>query len=1295
MRIFIIVFSLVISFFGFAQSTELFYSVNTTNGLSSSSVTSIVQDNLGCIWLGTKNGLNRYNGSEIQIFNTQNSNLTSNDISALYFHSDQLLIIGTVDGGLFIKKSGWIKPLKDSMNLIGERIIEIKSYQEDQVFIISENGAFVLTIEKGLVVAQEPIIPKNLKPYTIIESAKGDYWVGTSNGCLLRYNSQFVLNESYCINEEPFSGDIIFSLNENQEGKILVGTKNEGLLLFDPANEGFQKTAIDNTIVRDIHETSTGELWIASDGNGLYSKSEGGSFVEHIHINGSNSSIASNATYTVFEDLQSNLWVGTAWNGVSVLDRHSKNFEFYYSDFEGEEANGVLSIYVENDEILFGADGTGLSAFQNSFDFNLPATNYVQMIQKMSDDSFWIGTFNNGLYVFNGTESFNFRVNDDYNSIPYNDVRDVVALPDGQYLLATWGGGLSLFDFESQTFGQVKNLKSDSAQIIPINVVTLEEDKDDVWIGTFGEGLFTMNKTTKLLTRNPSRLKNIISLKRSENHLWVGTWGNGLHKLDLQSDSIQPVVTEDITSNETIVSILDDGHDGLWLATKRGINHLNSEHQSEAISELRGEYHINSSFRSDGGTLYFGSTRGVISFDNGILEIESLLPKVLIENVALFSVPISDTSSYYTNEGLRLPHDQNTLTFDYAVLLYPNAGSISYQIKLDPSTSDWVDMGNQRSATFANLTDGEYTFQVKTDIQNSDVSSIDFVILKPWWKTGWALASFTLLFVILLYLYQRYAASVEKLRGNLRIEQLSREKELEINRIKQKFFINISHEIRTPLTLILGELEGVSERIIGDKSMQSSITKVKSNVNHMAHLVNELLDFRKLESGKVKLKVSEGNFVRFAKEIFLSFKNQAETKGIAYSFRTSQDEISLWYDRDESEKVLYNLLSNAFKYTPSGHSIHIELSHDEQFVYVKVIDTGKGIAKEQLASIFDRFYQSDNAQKVEGFGIGLSIVKEIIALHGGELGVESTKGKGSTFTVKLRKGSGHFDTSFLLEEKPDSEEVARYTTEETLNQEILIANQETLIQIVEDNEGIRDFIKASFSGEYRTVVASNGQEAIEQMKNELPDLIITDVMMPVMDGITFLSKVKSDRITSHIPIIVLTARTGLIFKKEGFDMGADDYVTKPFNKLLLQTRVKNILQNKERLRTKIRNEFITKPKELDINSPDEKFLSELSDLVEQNLNNPELGAEYLASQMGMSHSVIYKKLKALTGLKIVEFVRDYRLTQAASLLTDKGFSVAEACYKVGFNDRKYFSQIFKKKFGLTPTDYVKNHTEKS
>ncbi|NQZ79094.1 MAG: response regulator, partial [Ekhidna sp.] len=472
-----------------------------------------------------------------------------------------------------------------------------------------------------------------------------------------------------------------------------------------------------------------------------------------------------------------------------------------------------------------------------------------------------------------------------------------------------------------------------------------------------------------------------------------------------------------------------------------------------------------------------------------------------------------------------------------------------------------------------------------------------------------------------------------------------------------------------------------------------SLKNLHNNGNYLLQLVNELLDFRAIDQGGIKLKVAEGNFVSFCKEIYLSFLNRSETQTISYSFVSESTNIELWYDRDQLEKVFFNLLSNAFKNTPAGGKISLTLKETSEEVLAIVEDTGHGISKSNLIEVFKRFYQKDNDPTLgeHGYGIGLSIVQEITQLHHGAISVESEETKGSKFTLRLRKGREHFTEQDLIQRFQSSEALSGYQTDShILNVTESVNSNDSQILIVEDNPDIRGFLVNILSESYSLLEATNGDDAYAMVKEQLPDLIISDVMMPGMDGISLTRTLKTNPITSHIPIILLTARTSTVFKKEGFETGADDYITKPFSASLLITRINNILLSRENLKQHIRNEIAVRPNDLNLGSPDEKFLKDLTKVIEKNLDNSELNAELVSTEMGMSHSVVYKKLKALTGLNLVEFVRDYRLQQAGQMLQKFGFSVAEACYKVGFSDKKYFSQIFKKKFGITPSEYGKS-----
>lgn len=1289
MRVLFLLIGLMFLNLAQSQTAKLFYSINTSSGLSGSSVTDIVQDTTGFIWIGTKNGLNRYDGNTFLHFNTENSTLKSNDISALFLTPIGQLWIGTIGGGLYTYDPYHQKiNAYQQSNVMGERILQIFQNEGGYLWVVSGKGLFKVPIAGGNLEVSK--ILDESQSVSRIAIGNDGYWVGTGKGTILKYDLEFNFLQEFAIEEKKTSRNTIYAIQVIASDSILVGTEYDGLLVFNPKKSSFSKTTIKETIIRDLYIDSDETLWVATDGSGLFSATELNKFTQHRHISGSETSIASNAIYKIFEDAGSNIWVGTAWNGISIIDRETKDFDYYYSDFLGQEATGVLSIYADESRLLFGSDGHGLYQSSTLENYELPRNTYVQMIKKMDDGYDWVGTFTNGLYRIKGNQIRNYSASNRPNSLSHNDVRSAIDIGNSEFLIGTWGGGVNLLNTKTSTFEKVK--WTDNNTLAPVNVVTMKEVSEQIWIGTFGEGLFVYDKALKTIQSVPTEIKNIISLEWKNDRLWVGTWGKGLFQYEISSGNLMPIVTGGLSSNETIVSMLPSKNDGLWLATKTGVFHLTDDNQAQRISQLNGEYHINSCTYDASGIYYFGSTKGVVSFTDEILQGVLDNRKVQILDVSLFNKSISPSSELWTSNGLLLDHDQNTLSFEFAALEFPTSSQINYQIMLEPINNDWIDMGTQRSTTFANLRDGQYHLQIRTSSNSAELASMKFIILKPWWRRWWAFGIFLSMFALLLYLFQRYTANWEKLRANLRIEKLTREKEAEIGKIKQKFFINISHEIRTPLTLITGELEQLAAKTRGDKVVTNALKKLSFNTHHMTHLVNELLDFRKLESEGLKLNVAEGNMVKFVQEIFLSFQNQATSREVDFSFNASNDLIKVWFDRDQSEKVIYNLLSNAFKFTKAGGAIKVKLEEDDQHVFISIEDTGAGIPKEQLEKVFERFYQSSNTQSITGFGIGLSIVRDIVALHGGEIGLESEEGKGSIFSVKYLKGFAHFKPESILSNFNDSETLDQYVTldSEEADDDPVQIEEDSLLLIVEDNEGIRKFIAQAIGDQFRLAQATNGIEALELIARELPDLIITDVMMPEMDGISLLTKLKSERNTSHIPVIVLTARTGLIYKKEGYDLGADDYITKPFNTILLKSRIRNLLKNQQRLKSKIRNEYLINPKELSINSPDEQFLTDLTRIVDQHVNDENLGAEFISRELGMSHSVVYKKLKALTGFKIVEFIRDYRLTQASKLLKDFGFSVAEACYKVGFTDRKYFSQVFKKKFGMTPTDYAKS-----
>jgi DNA-binding response OmpR family regulator len=531
------------------------------------------------------------------------------------------------------------------------------------------------------------------------------------------------------------------------------------------------------------------------------------------------------------------------------------------------------------------------------------------------------------------------------------------------------------------------------------------------------------------------------------------------------------------------------------------------------------------------------------------------------------------------------------------------------------------------------------------------------------------------------------------MKADLRFEKFSHEKDAELYNLKQDFFTNVSHEIRTPVTLILSSINKLLKNdAFADNQQQNPLGTIKKNGEYLLNLVNELLDFRKLEHQQIMIKVFKSDWVKFCKEIYLSFKEFAYQKNITFEFDCSSSSIELWFDKNQMEKVLYNLFSNALKFTSTGGAIKLSITETETEVQVELVDEGIGISKKHLSKIFNRFYQANdiNTESGKGFGLGLTISHEIIKLHQGEISVKSKKGAGSTFIIKLKKGNSFFNAAEIGVGDSNDELIENYFSDKQDNTHPQISvNKEQTLLVVEDNIDICNYIVELLSDEFTILQAFDGKEGLEMALEKSPDLIISDVMMPIMDGIELTHHLKTNVTTSHIPVILLTARASFMNKMEGFETGADDYITKPFNEQLLRARIKNILKNRSLLHEKFHLNETNDLGELVKNKKDQEFLENLGQFIETNIDSENLSAILVAKELGMSHSVLYKKLKTITGLSLIEYIRDYRLKKAKELLTSKQYSLSEVCYLVGYSDRKYFSKLFKERFGNPPTFYLK------
>ncbi|UOB18643.1 two-component regulator propeller domain-containing protein [Abyssalbus ytuae] len=1342
-----------------SQTQPVFQKLDQANGLSNGRVTCIVKEERGFVWIGTKDGLNRFDGFEFKVYNKKNSNIGSNDISDILIDTKGRLWISTLGGGLnlYDRFTDTFKVYRniqdDSTSIASNQVNTIFEDSHGKLWLGTENGLSKFDDEENMFKSFTFISDSlNSSSYnsirSICEGSDGNLWVGTFGGGINKFdiqNQNFVQFPA----DNNFFTDFVHVVYPLKNNEILIGTSGGGLVKINEINhkfskffEGPLKQKYDINIVRTIHKDSKGNLWIGTDGKGvlkitnMYStKPSVHNFLYNSQIK---SSLSGNAVYEIIEDDNFNIWIGTAWNGVNILNQTSK-YDFLYSDIKGIDPSPVLSIYQADDKLLLGLDGNGLTVFNNKYEgttyYNKEnkkfiGGDYIQFISRSHDKKFWLATFANGLINFNSeTGKYKQFKHDSKNnkSLSYNDVRYVLEDEHKNLWVATWGGGLNYLNTKKEEFKSFRENKNSANSINSDNVISLQKDeRGNLWIATFGGGINFFDPVTEKFQHfvhdenNPNSISgnNIFSiLLDSKNNLWIGTSGEGLNRLDIENNKIERFSNNDQIKYGTITAIVEDNNGIIWFSTKQGIINYNYETgKFNNYPELSGEFHINSAFKDQNGYLYFGGTTGVIKFNPKTITVDSTQPEVTLTSFKLFNKEVEIgkdkilSKPVSLQDHITLAHDDDVITFEFAALQFPFASGCEYSIKMENFDEDWRYIGKDRTATYTNLPPGKYEFKVRSKNSGNDwgqnYTSVKITILKPFWLKWWAILFYIFFFVITIYLFIKYIIAWEQIKSKLRLEQLTHEKDTELHKLKQQFFTNISHEIRTPVTLILGAISRLfeSESIV-EKQHYNAVSTIKKSSNHLLRLTNELLDFRKLETDEIKLKITQNNWVDFCNEIFLSFNEVALKNNIQYTFNVQQENILLWFDKSQLEKVIYNLLSNAFKFTGENGKITLNVYCNEESAFLEVEDTGVGISKKQVSNIFNRFYQTQSPEEVKeiGFGLGLSISKEIMKRHHGNIFVNSEENVGSKFTISLKHNNKHFKPAEIVYDYKDEEEISRYvfnSAEEkslTLNHSlshINIKNQrDSTVLIVEDNIEIQNLLGDLLCKDFNILQAPNGKEALTIANDNIPDLIISDVMMPVMDGITLTNKLKLNPVTSHIPVILLTARTSYIHKQEGYETGADDYITKPFNHALLKTRVKNILRNRQLLREKFNTEALTKPADLAINKVDQAFLEKLMKIIEENIDKNDLNAKFLTKELGMSHSVIYKKIKSLTGLTFLDFVRDFKLKRARQLIEKYNYSVSDACYKVGYSDRKYFSRLFKQKFGKNPSDFAKGNSQ--
>jgi signal transduction histidine kinase/DNA-binding response OmpR family regulator len=850
-----------------------------------------------------------------------------------------------------------------------------------------------------------------------------------------------------------------------------------------------------------------------------------------------------------------------------------------------------------------------------------------------------------------------------------------------------------------------------------INAI-FEDSNNTIWLAiNQSDGLVKLEDENWEHTKYP--IPNVTCIFEDNDFIWLGTSNNGLFRLNTKTESIKNFKSPDF-SNKDIMGILDDDLGNLWLSSSEGLFLFNKK--TEKYSGLQRAHGIKNdvfkrraNLKSIDGNMYFGGLNGMISFNPKLIKEGVFSPNIEITDITIGSKKNSNPKEYsllgeiISTQTLHLDYNENTLFFNFAALNFSQPEKTEYAYKLE-GFDDWNFIGINRKATYTNLDPGTYKFKVKATNSNgewvSESKSIKITISQPPWATWWAYALYAIAAMGLYFLVKDIISNRIRLKNELKLEHFKNEEEKKLHEMKYRFFTNISHDLRTPLTLILGPLEKLLQIHHGDNTVRNLYTTAYKNAEHLLRLVNQLMDFRKLETVHNQLVVAQGNIVFFIYEIFLSFQEQARIRNIEYTFNSEDENILVFFDRDKIEKVFYNLLSNAFKFSRDGTKISIDISFDGNhcegfpagFLKIVISDEGIGIPENELETVFDRYTLASQAKSLieNSTGLGLDIAKGFVKLHKGSISVQSEKNKGSKFSVCLPLGSSHLVSQQIDVNFKNSESEFHYQ-ESAIEAPIIFKaiddknkSLQALLLIVEDNLDIQVYLQGIFTSNYRILTASNGEDGLEKAIEHLPDLIISDVMMPKMNGIELCSSLKRDLKTSHIPIILLSARTSLIFKVNGLETGADDYVGKPFTPQILELKVKNLIEGRKKLRERFVKEFNLSPKELAVNTADERFLEILIEGVERNMKNSDFGIEFLGKEVKMTRGHLYRKVKAMTGMTASEFVRFVRLRYAANLLKNSLLNINEICYEIGFQDPNYYRKCFKKMYGVSPSEYKEN-----
>jgi len=1320
----------------FFQTTKAipfrFESLDVSHGLASNSVSALIQDSHGFIWLGTDYGLNRYDGYSFKLFQylqSEPGTLGCNYVYALYEDRKQQIWVGA-EGGVYlflpdVEEFHFFDVRTSEGNQINGFITAIVEDPQGKIWVSTlDQGVFVYDPNQELLEQyhtnardQKYILDSNSISSLFVER-EGTVWIASRNvqqplSYYDRDKKQFLAYNPKGDPEllESFS---VYAMEEDRNGFLWLGTWTNGLCRLDKRTKELTSFLIpgEKGGVYHIHSLlmyEPGMLLVGSDDGLHYFNTETFEYTQMTYSEFNDKGLSDNFIYPLLKDREGGLWVGTYYGGVNYSSSPRGEIDGYAHSAYRNSVNGnVISCFCEDEKgnIWIGSDDGGLSYLDvqkgefcnyTSGKVNSSLSYHNVHALLLDNNKLWIGTYSGGLNVLDmetGLFSYYTIETDNERSL---DNRSIYAIyKDSEQTI--WLGsmsGLMTYDRKRDDFVRMKHTGSTTVDI-------LEDNKGRLWFATGGSGLFCYKmkekewihympdeKDKKAL---PSNLISTLALDEND-RLWIGT-DRGLCYRDEENDAFvfvpmnvpAPSICDMIIYNEYI-----------WLTTPNGLVRYQPESnmfhlltQSDGL--LNDQFTTQAALLSSSGKLYLGTLRGFNVLDpETILENENI-PPVVLTNLQVFNKDeiihtngILSKSLNYTS-GIELSYKQNVFSIEYAALSYRVPGKNEYRYKLEGFDKSWNDVGNQRKATYTNLPAGRYTFHVVASnndgIWNDKGTSIRITIHPPFWKTTWAYLFYILLTIAIVSYLIYLSRKRTKRKHEEKIRQLHAEKEKELHDAKIRFFTMIAHEIRTPVSLIIGPLEKIMEKTgLLPSSIQSDLKIIDRNSQRLLSLVNQLLDFRKAEQGVFVIYFSQQNVQELLRNLYVRFKPLVEQKEISFYLNLPEQPVIATVDPEAITKVVSNLLTNALKY--AKNEVTLSFTADDEWLNIRVTDDGRGIQPQEMDNIFQPFYQVAQ-NHVAGTGIGLSLVKLLVDAHHGKVDVDSQPDRLTSFTVRLPIEQ----KENVVEQRVNPVEMIAEENPLMLDKQDQEEEQQTTMLIVEDNAEMRNFLCENFEWGYSVLLADNGKEGFDQLRKHRVDIIISDVMMPVMDGITFSKKVKENIRYCHIPLILLTAKTDADSKMSGIQSGADAYVEKPFSPQMLRAQVENLLNSRRILRKKFSEMPFVPLDSVALNKADEQFLANMNKIIGDNISNMDFTINQLAEQLYVSRSGLFSKIKNLLGMTPNDLIQLVRLKKAAELLATNEYKINEICYQIGFNNPSYFTKCFQKQFGVLPKDFA-------